>query len=438
MNQHLVIVLPMAGWGTRMRPHTWNKPKALCRTAGGTTLDYIFRQFAPLHDHYQSIDYVLILNSPDHHAQIDAYLQQHIQPQTTELNIHYVFQQVMNGQSPAIFLAKEFLTGPMILAFADTLIDTDFSLITREPATAIAWGVHVAEPQHYGVAALDEQGWVRHVKEKPQQYIGSLAMVGTYYFPSGEQVVSSIERQIARGIHKDEEDPQDANGKEFFIVPAINLMIKEDGLRMRVEETSAMYDAGRPQTMLETSQYLLEKYPPQTIEELRARFGEDVVLHAPLFIADNVQIKNAVVGPNASIAGNTVIEDAKISHSILGESCIVQQVNLKNSLLGDRVAVRGISTGEYSLNLGDDAAFEQFAVDAAAETVVRCHSGAAYAEKPTALFWEGSWLDVTTILTRWRSQQGRGFRVRTADSRQFTLLYDETTDTWQIAEYVGS
>ena len=194
MNQKLVIALPMAGWGTRMRPHTWNKPKSLCRVAGLTTLDYILRQFEPLHKIFNHVQYVFIVSSHEHHEQIHT----HMQKNHPEYDLAYVFQSIMDGQSRAVKLSEKYLKGPMILAFADTLIDVDFNVIAEDFQTAIAWGVKVNEPQHYGVAQTDEDFSIIRIKEKPQEYIGNLAMAGTYYFPDGEQFVSAIDRQFER------------------------------------------------------------------------------------------------------------------------------------------------------------------------------------------------------------------------------------------------
>lgn len=429
MQKSLVIALPMAGWGTRMRPHTWNKPKQLCRLAGATTLDYVMKQFAPLHELFERVNYVFIISSHDHHAQINRHMQRHF----PELQVTYVFQTEMNGQSGAIKLSEEYLTGPMIMSFPDTLIDTEFTSLVDNPDTAVAWGVHVNEPQHYGIAHLDEDQWIDHIVEKPQTYIGNLAMVGAYYFPSSEQFISAIDRQMERGIKKDPNDPKDRLTREYYIVPAINILIAEDNLRMRVIQAPAMHDTGRPDTIIATNQYVLEKYWQEKQAEFTRRFGKEVIIHPPVAIGEGVQIKNSIIGPNVSIADHTFINDAEISHSIIGSKCQIEQVRMKNSLIGDDVTVIDTRTCSRQFNLGDNASLT---IESPGETnkkaSVTCHSSATYAERPVSFEWGGKRLEIDAILSRWRTQFGRGFRVRTTDDRQFTLFYDEGEDDWLI------
>jgi glucose-1-phosphate thymidylyltransferase len=429
MQKSLVIALPMAGWGTRMRPHTWNKPKQLCRLAGATTLDYVMKQFAPLHDLFEQVSYVFIISSQDHHQQINRHMQQFF----PDLKVTYVFQTEMNGQSGAIKQSQEHLTGPMIMSFPDTLIDTEFTSLVNDPDTAVAWGVHVNEPQHYGIAHLNDEGLIDHIVEKPEKYIGNLAMVGAFYFPSGEELISAIDRQMERGIKKDPNDPKDRLTREYYIVPAINIMIAEDNLKMRVIQAPAMHDTGRPDAMIATNQYVLQKYWQDHQDDIMQRFGNDVIIHPPVAIGDGVQIKNSIIGPNVSIAENTFINDAAISNSIIGSKCQIEQVRMKNSLIGDEVTIIDTRICCRQLNLGDNASMTvENAGEEKKKAIVTCRSSATYAERPVSFEWGGNRLEIDAILSRWRTQFGRGFRVRTKNNRQFTLFYDEGEDDWLI------
>lgn len=435
MQNKLVIALPMAGWGTRMRPHTWNKPKVLCRVAGATTLDYLLRQFEPLHSHFTEVQYVFIVSNHDHHEKISAHIIKH----HAQLNIAYVFQSEMKGQSFALKLAEEHFDGPMIMAFADTLIEADFTAITEAPETAIAWAVRVNDPQHYGVAHLNDDQWVDRIIEKPQDYIGNLAVVGTFYFPSGKQLISAIDRQIERDIRKNAEDPDDHLTKEFYLVPAMNIMIQEDGLRMRLADVPGLHDTGRPEAMIKTNQYLLNKYWQQSQAHFSERFGDDVILNFPVFIGEEVTLSDAIIGPNVSIDSGTRIENAEISHTIIGENCDIERIRLKNSLVGDDVQILDTKHSVKHLNLGDTAVslVEQRGEDRL-ENIVECHSSATYAERPIAFQWTEERLEVDAILSRWRTQFGRGFRVRAAGGREFTLFYDEGEDRWTIEVFSDS
>ncbi|MEE4193765.1 MAG: sugar phosphate nucleotidyltransferase [Anaerolineae bacterium] len=429
MQNKLVIALPMAGWGTRMRPHTWNKPKVLCRVAGATTLDYVLREFEPLHQHFSQVQYVFIVSNEDHHAKIAAHIESH----HPTLQIDYVFQTIMEGQSKALKLAQEYFDGPMLMAFADTLIDADFSVILEDPETALAWCVKVNDPQHYGVVHLDPDQFVDYIVEKPQEYIGNLAMAGTYYFPSGKQLISAIDRQIERNIRKNPDDPNDHLTKEFYLVPAINIMLAEDDRKMRVIDVPGMHDTGRPEAMVKTNQYLLKKYWQQSQEHFSDRFGEDVIITPPVFIGEGVSLTEAIIGPNVSIGDGTTIKNAEISHAVIGENCEIECLRMKNSLVGDHVTILDTKHSCKSLNLGDNAfSFVEQRGEERIENSVECHSSATYAERPIAFHWADSRLEIDAILSRWRTQFGRGFRVRVKDDREFTLFYDEGEDTWTI------
>ena len=432
MNQKLVITLPMAGFGTRMRPHTWNKPKSLCRVAGMTTLDYVLRQFEPVHHLFDHVKYVFIVSNQTHHNQIHS----HIQKLPREYDINYVYQTIMDGQSKAIKLAEDYLKGPTIIAFADTLIDMDLNILSEDFKTAIAWGVRVNEPEHYGIAQIDGDNSVIRIKEKPQEYIGNMAMVGTYYFPDGEQFISGINRQFERGIHKDAEDPKDHLTKEFYIAPAINILLKEDALPMKIAEAPGMHDAGRTDSIIETNEYLLKKYWGNSQETFIKRFGKDVIIEPPVFIGEDVSLKNVILGPNVSVSNHTTIENAEISHSIIGEHVEISRLRLKNSILGDHVTVHDTKNSLKQLQLSDHS--QSIVAQSDKEIIkdkVECHSSATYAERPVSFYWGGEQLEVNAILSRWRTQLGRGFRVRVEDLRQFVLFYDEGLDEWQVDMY---
>ena len=429
MQKKLVIALPMAGWGTRMRPHTWNKPKVLCRVAGATTLDYCLRQFEPLHQHFSEVQYVFIVSNEDHYTKISSHIAEHHE----QLKIEYIFQTVMEGQSKALKLAEKHFDGPLMMAFADTLIEADFSIIADDPETAIAWGVKVNDPQHYGVAHIDAENHVDYIVEKPQEYIGNLAMVGTYYFPSGKQLISAIDRQVERDIRKDANDPDDHLTKEYYLVPAINIMLAEDDRKMRVVDVPGMHDTGRPEAMVKTNDFLLKKYWQQSQEHFADRFGEDVVLDAPVFIGEDVTLTNAIIGPNVSIGNGTSIENAEISHTVIGENCEIERIRMKNSLIGDDVKIFDTKNSCKSMNLGDNAfSFVEQRGEERKENIVECHSSATYAERPIAFHWANERLEIDAILSRWRTQFGRGFRVRVSDDREFTLFFDESEDRWTI------
>jgi glucose-1-phosphate thymidylyltransferase len=311
----------MAGYGTRLRPHTWSKPKPLLRIAGGTVLDYVLELLQTLPDP-ENIELVFIVGYLGGHFK--PYMEQHY----PHLQVHYVEQQEMRGQSHAIYLAKEFLHGPMLMVFADTLIDTHLSVLADEKTEAIAWVKPVEDPRRFGVAVTDENGWVTRLVEKPQDTSNNLVVVGFYYFNSAEALVSAIEEQMRRGIQ--------LKG-EYFLADAVNIML-ERGLKMRTQKVDIWLDAGVPATMLETNRYLLDHGRGNSPDLPTQR---DVAIISPVYVDPTANISNAVIGPYASIGPGCVVHNSVVTNSILGKDARVTDVILEASLIGDQAEVIG-------------------------------------------------------------------------------------------------
>lgn len=324
------IVIPTAGFGTRMRPHTWSKPKPLVPVAGKPVLGHVLDMFAALPDVDETTFIVGYLGD-----QIEAYVQEHY----PELNARFVEQEELLGQSHAIWLARESLEGPMLMAFVDTIIETDLSILPKEDAQAVAWVKEVPDPRRFGVADVSEDGWVTRLIEKPQDPSINLAVVGVYYFKDSTRLIDAIERQIDQG---------DLLGGEYYLADAINVML-EDGLKMRVEEVQVWEDCGTPEALLATNRFLLEHGRDNSAEAMRR---DGAVIVPPVYVDPSADLHLATIGPNVSIGPGCTIHRSMLMNSVIDSGAQIVGASLKDSLVGRDARVAGAAR---SVNIGDNA-----------------------------------------------------------------------------------
>jgi glucose-1-phosphate thymidylyltransferase len=332
MSETLKIVIPMAGLGTRLRPHTWSKPKPLVRIAGQTVLDFIMDLFKTLPDP-DNAEYIFII------GYLGEMVKEHIQQNYPHIRAHFVVQEEMLGQSHAIYLAKPYLSGPMIMAFSDTIIQTSFAFLPNEGCDGVAWIQPVPDPRRFGVAQLGPDQQVERLVEKPGDLTNNLALVGFYYFAHSEALIAAIEEQMRRKV---------TLKGEYFLADAINIML-EKGLTMRTENVDVWLDAGTPEALLETNRYLLE-HDYNNSAEAAQRAG--VVVVPPVYIHPTAEVTAAVIGPNVSIGECCVVSSSIVRNTIIEGGAHVTDTLLEGSLLGRDVVVSGTPT---HLNLGDQS-----------------------------------------------------------------------------------
>ena len=340
-NESLKVVIPMAGWGTRMRPHTWSKPKPLVSVAGKTSLEHLLDMFKTLPDP-ENTEFIFIVGPFLGELQIPAF----IKANYPNLKAHYVVQHEMKGQSHALALAREYLRGPMIMCFSDTLMETDFSFLATEQADGVAWVMPVEDPRRFGVAEEGTDGWVKRFIEKPQSMDNNLVVVGCYYFKNSDTLLAAIDDQMKRGVMLK---------NEYFLTDAISIMI-ENGAKVRTQKIGTWLDTGTIEATLDTNKLLLEKIGSK-VENFK---GSNVKIVEPVAIHESAEISNSTIGPYASIGANCKIQNSQIAESILEADCEINDAALSRSLIGKQAKVQGRGDGHVmQLNIGDTSSIIQ-------------------------------------------------------------------------------
>jgi len=337
MSETLKIFIPMAGWGTRMRPHTWSKPKSLVSVAGKTSLEHLLDMFNSVPEP-GNVEFVFIVGSYLGELQVPPFVRENY----PGMKAHFVVQEEMKGQSHALWLAREFMHGPLLVCFSDTLLETDFSFLAREEADVVAWVMPMPDPRRFGVAELDDSGWVKRFIEKPESIENNLVVVGCYYFKNAEKLLAAIEEQMERNL---------TLKGEYFLTDTVSLMIQK-GARVRTQLSDSWLDTGTIDATLDTNKILLEGKANKTENEI----VDGVEIIAPSFVHPTAEIKNSVIGPYSSIGANCKIVNSKIEESIVEADCEIQDAVLCRSLVGVQAKVQGRGDGQViQLNVGDNS-----------------------------------------------------------------------------------
>lgn len=319
-------IIPLAGKGTRVRPHTHTRPKPLLRVANRPVLSYVLEQLRPI-----GVDEIIAITG--HLAdQIEAFMAEEF----PDLPVRYVEQEEQRGTADAIGLAEPHVHGPVLIVFVDTLFEADFGLIERRPGDAgIIWAKVVEDYQRFGVVVTDAEGYMTRIVEKPQEPISRLANIGVYYIRDHELMFEGIRHVLDSEAHLG----------EYFLTDAFQYMI-DHGARLYTAEVGGWFDCGKPETVLETNRAMLERGNGRIPDDL----APDVRTDPLVAIADGVELEATELGPNVSIASGARIARSRLEDCIVGEGTTIVDCRLHDSIVGDHVELRGV---RGTVDIGD-------------------------------------------------------------------------------------
>jgi glucose-1-phosphate thymidylyltransferase len=321
-------ILPLAGKGTRLRPHTHTRPKPLLRVANRPVLDYVLRQL-------EEVGVDEIIGITGHLAPtIEAWLAE----EHPNLRFRAVPQEQQLGTADAIRLAEPYVDGPVLIVFVDTLFDADLGLIDARPdVDGIIWAKEVEDYQRFGVIVTDDEGHMLRIVEKPTEPISRLANIGLYYVRDWRLMFEGID-------HVMKSPPQFG---EYFLTDAFQYMI-DHGDRILTAEVDHWWDCGKIETLLETNREVLLSGGAREPDPVP---GVRVI--PPVCVAPGVVLEDTEIGPNVSIGTGSKVRGGRLRDCIVGEHSALEGCDIHDSLIGDHVAISGLagaaSVGDHTV-----------------------------------------------------------------------------------------
>lgn len=329
------IIVPMAGMGKRMRPHTLSVPKPLIPVAGKPIVQRLVEDITRVCG--QKVEEIAFVTGRFGEA-VEKNLLEVAASLGAKGSIYY--QDEPLGTAHAVLCAAPSLTGNVIVAFADTLFRADFTL--DQSKDAIIWVQKVDNPSSFGVVKVDSNGIISDFIEKPKTFVSDLAIIGIYYFNDGDNLRNELQYLI---------DNEIKGNNEYQLTDALQNMRKK-GLKFAPGQVLDWLDCGNKQATVDANRRVLDYIKNEKLVDSTARIENSVVI-PPCFIGKNVNINNSVVGPHASIGENTIIENSVLSNSIVQTNTKVKNANITNSMIGNHTVCEGtgkdLSIGDYNI-----------------------------------------------------------------------------------------
>jgi len=324
-------IVPAAGIGKRMRPHTWSVPKPLLPVAGKPILSHLIDSLAAA-----GVDRLTLITGYLGDMLVDWARNAH-----PELRVDFVEQKTPDGLGSAVALARDFVDdGPVMVALADTLFASDLSHLRGSNQSNMIAVCPVSEPERFGIVLTDASGNVVRLVEKPKEYVGNLAIVGIYYFTSGKSLMEACEELKRRDLR---------TRGEYQLTDAMQLLLQK-GEPFSTWAVEEWYDCGKTETLLETNRALLDRVGGSGQPVL-----ENSTVVPPCAFGPGAVLRNSVVGPHVTVGEGVLIERCVVADSVIGRNSHLKGVVLKGSMLGAGTRVQQRSR---SLSIGDDSTLE--------------------------------------------------------------------------------
>ncbi len=322
-------IIPVAGAGTRLRPHTYTQPKPLIPVAGKTIISFIIDQLLEV----GIKDFVFVI------GYLGEKIKLYVEENYPNINKTFVNQEERLGLGHAIWTARDAFqdASELIIVLGDTIFEVELKEMLDKPDSCLAVK-RVEDPREFGVVEYGDDGFVKKLIEKPKIPKSNMALVGIYKIKEVQKLIKVIDNNVTMGVR--------THG-EFQLTDALMGMIKQE-VKFTTIEVNNWFDCGKKEILLETNARLLDKegYASANLPH----FENSIIIH-PVSIAEGCTITNSIVGPHVTIGNNTKVDSAIIKESIIGSYAAIEEVVLQNSLVGSDTAIKGL---RQSLNIGDN------------------------------------------------------------------------------------
>ena len=330
------IIIPMAGKGKRMRPHTLTVPKPLINIAGKPIVQRLVEDITKVCG--EKVDEIAFIIGSDFGKEVEENLIKIAESQGAKGTICY--QEKALGTAHAIMCAKDSITGKTVVAFADTLFKADFVMDTNQEG--VIWVQGIEDPRQFGVVKLNEAGVITDFVEKPETFVSNLAIIGIYYFKDGDNLKKELQYLLDNNI---------TEKGEFQLTNALENM-KQKGIAFTPGKVTEWLDCGNKDATVYTNQRVLEFEKGKPNLKGKNIVTENSAIIEPCFIGDNVVITNSIVGPHVSIGAGSKVSDAVLKNSIIQVNTKLSNTIIANSMIGEGAEVKGkaldISMSDYT------------------------------------------------------------------------------------------